>query len=257
MARQKCPMSTDPSNFSNWLVQLFRFTAFLTTPLPDTSILWRQLTEQDPEVDENRAKEGLRRQVGAFGESQLEVQATAARLDVLMTPTVTPNATLDFIPDAAAALAAFNGAIGRWLGGVALSSHRLAFGAVLFLPAEGREEAYDHFGRLVRSVRVDPARAKEVIFRVNRPTHSKVLEGEILNRFTTWGSNTVKFFRGLPGFPGPSATATVEYYFLRLEVDNSTPAERTSPLESAQIRAIYEELAELAVENATRGESDE
>jgi hypothetical protein len=74
-----------------------------------------------------------------------------------------------------------------------------------------------------------------------------------LNRVTTWNAGVRKTF-GLNASAGPSTTAISDEFFVRLEVDNNTSAERTEPLQPSDIVPIFQTLVEMALENSARGE---
>jgi hypothetical protein len=125
---------------------------------------------------------------------------------------------------------------------------RIAFGAVVFLPAESRQKAYEDIGRYVPSIKVDAESTRELMYRVNRPRTGT--NGVELNRITIWNAVSVK--KAI--IAGQIAAGSTEEHFSRLEIDNSTPVERTSPLDREQLVAIFRELVKMGMDNAARGE---
>ena len=230
--------------------QLLRITVFLSGKVPDTSGLWHRLTGRDPEIDEHRRREGLHRQAGPHGEGELEVRVLPGRVDLLMTPLTTdvavPNPHIGpFQTEAEAFLALAR----PWLSDIGGAIVRVAFGGLSLHPARDRAEAYGLLARYVPSLRVDAEHSKEVLYRVNRPKESSY--GITLNRITTWTPISLKID---VSSTGSKPLRISEQHFLRLEFDHNTPAERTDPLEDAVIVPIFEELLELAIENAFQGE---
>ena len=87
-----------------WLAQLLRLSVFPRSTLLGTDDLWHRLTEREPEIDEHRRKEGVRRQVGPHREGKMEVSVgLGGRVNVLLTPDALPDLYLGpFEPEAEA-----------------------------------------------------------------------------------------------------------------------------------------------------------
>lgn len=242
----------------HWNAQLLRMTLFIRGPL-DGSGLWRSITNEEPEVDENRPRDGVRQQMGPFGQGcLLQVSVMNDRLDVFLMPTPADAATADHPPvvgEAHAAVTQLDGALRPWLDSFDVPVLREAFGLVALSPAPDRESSYARLAELVPSVRYDAEAAREVVYQVNRPVRSQALPEVILNRITKWSSMIMQpenfVFRSIgnvEAIPGPA------HQFVRCECDNSTPAERGEALPAGSLGAIYEELGRLALENLDRGE---
>ena len=232
------------------LAQLLRITVFLSGKVPDTSGLWHRLTGRDPEIDEHRRREGLHRQAGPHGEGELEVRILPGQIDLLMTPLMTDLAIpKPHIGHFQTESEAFLARARPWLGDIGGAFVRVAFGGLSLHPARDRAEAYGLLARYVPSLRVDAEHSKEVLYRVNRPKESR--HGIIFNRITTWTPISLNID---VSSTGGRPLRISEQHFLRLEFDHSSPAERAEPLEGAVIIPIFEELLELAIENAFQGE---
>src|SRR5262249_23477382 len=148
--------------------------------------IWHTITQQEPEIDENRARESIRRQSGAIDNRHLEVVATPGRVDVVMTPTLQDGLPQSYFGPAEEEAAKFAGLIPPWLAETARSEDviRLAFGAIFILVVHDRDESYHHLSRFLHSVKVDPVNSREIMYRINRP--KDYLDGLSLNRITTW-----------------------------------------------------------------------
>jgi hypothetical protein len=70
----------------DWQAQLLRLTLFAPKALPGAEAIWRNITGRDPDVDENRVREAIRRQSGPIDDRQLEIAITPGRVDVVMVP---------------------------------------------------------------------------------------------------------------------------------------------------------------------------
>jgi hypothetical protein len=166
---------------------------------------------------------------------------------VIGPPVVDGVPTFEFAPFAAR-VAVFDNLVCAYLDRLEAAVVRIAFGAILQRPAENRDEAYEWIGRLAPSVKVDPANTRELIYRVNRPKMGA--HGIELNRIMTWSAAVIR----KAVIANQTTAGWTEENFTRLEIDNSTPAERTEPLDRRQLVAIFKELEEMAAENAARGE---
>jgi hypothetical protein len=243
---------TGDGMLDKWLVQILRLTLFTSGFWSRHETIWQDLTGREPEIDENRSRESIRRQIGREGDGQLETLVTPVRTDVVMSPPVQDILQANF-GRAEEKLPSFASLVRSWLDRTAQTGKiiRVAFGAVLLLPVKNRDAGYRELDRLLQSVRVDPINTKELLYRINRP---KIYKGEIeLNRLTAWASLDLRRFYLATSLEQPSMPISEEA-FVRLEVDHSTPAERTQTLPLGEIVPIFEVLVEMAVENAGRGE---
>src|SRR5438874_168 len=80
----------------HWNAQLVRVTLFLQAPI-DGSGLWHGIAGQEPTVDENRPRDGLRQQAGPLDEAEtcmLQTTVTRERIDIILIPTPT-----DLVPE--------------------------------------------------------------------------------------------------------------------------------------------------------------
>src|SRR5215467_10496662 len=69
---------------TDWQVQLLRLTLFTPRSLPGFETIWRDINGRDPDIDENRRRENVRRQSGPVGDRRLETVVTPGRTDVAM-----------------------------------------------------------------------------------------------------------------------------------------------------------------------------
>jgi hypothetical protein len=243
---------SDDGMLDKWLVQILRLTLFTSGLWSGHETIWQDLTGREPEIDENRSRESIRRQVGREGDGQLETLVTPVRVDVVMSPPVQDILQADF-GRSEEKLPGFVSLVRSWLDRTAKTGNiiRVAFGAVLLLPVENRDAGYRELDRLLPPITVDPNNTRELLYRINRP---KIYEEEIeLNRLTTWTSLDLRRFY-LPTSLEQPSTPISAAAFVRLEVDHSTPVERTLALPSGKIVPIFEVLVEMAMENAGRGE---
>lgn len=236
---------------SSWNAQLLRLTLFVSAPV-DGSGLWQAVVGAEPEVDEHRPREGVRRQAGQVGDALLEMVMVANRLDWMMGPIPGPDSHLG---DPRTAVEVLDKLLLPWLSRVDLAVPRIAFGLIAVSPTPDRHASYARLQELVPSVRYDAEQTREVIYHVNRPVQSESVPDLELNRITTWGA--LRSGIGSLAISGGNLITTSiaePRFFARCECDNNTPAERTDIFTPEQVQAIYRELRDLAMSNLERGE---
>ena len=112
--------------------------------------LWRNVVGEDPEQDEMRPREGIRRQFGNLDETfGLELQVQALRMDWYMGARLQEDRppAADFGP-VDAALAKFSDLFRPWFPKFAQRFHRIAVGSVLLLPVSDRLAGYTRISRI-------------------------------------------------------------------------------------------------------------
>lgn len=236
---------------SDWRAQLLRLSLFPEKPFVDRPDLWASITGAQPEIDEYRSREAVRRQVGPFNEDALlEVQSAPVRQDLLVIPK--PNDAnpvfefgrlVDTIPR-------FTAAIRPWLERLDEELLRVAFGVVAIWPAPDKDAAYYQLQTLLPSVKIDPINSTDFFYQINRPRSSVIDPGLKLNCLSKW--NAVVFRTFVPG--QPAAIPNIDRYHSRCELDVNTTAERTGHLEKDKIVAILDELTAITLSIAEKGE---
>jgi hypothetical protein len=240
-----------------WSAESLRLTLFLVEPF-DAAGLWKHVVGRDPEVDERRPRESVQRQGGGLEEGYLTLASTLPRLDWVLSPLPVTAPSEVQAPDvgpADAAMKEFERLFNPWLqSSPPIAVKRMAFGLVALLPVPDRIEAYRRLQLALPSVKVDPENSSELFYQINRPKLSRSLAGAKLNRITRWGAMVRRSFQGTLDVQGQHLIAGPETQLVRLECDNSTPADRTEPLDSKSLVSIYSELQEMALDNVERGE---
>ncbi len=151
-----------------------------------------------------------------------------------------------------AALSTFNKVVRNWLGSTDITSNRLAVGVGGVIPMPDRVTAYNALQEYLPSVKIDAEHSRDLMYQINRPKPSRSLGPEVeLNRLTRWGALLTQF-RSFSATGSSPLLVSVQY--VAVECDNSTPAERESPLDNSKFVDIYDELMEMALQNLERGE---
>jgi hypothetical protein len=137
--------------------------------------------------------------------------------------------------------------------------HRLGFGAALYLPVAGREEGYGRLRKYLPFRRVDSPESGDFLeyspmtgdflYQFNRRRESRPVPGVEINRLSKWTwvpLGDVRAAHGKLVFPPESACL--------LELDINTAPEFLGILPHDRYVPLFEEMAGLAVEIATKGD---
>ena len=244
----------------DWAVQLLRVSLFSSGAVALTEARhWKLLTGQD-EAENRLTIPGGKQYVGKFLSSVFNLAFYAQRCDVIANaddtmPDTTKLHTLPTFGLWDEVLDEFLAAVCPFVEAFEFPIIRVAFGGVLLAAAESKEDSYRQLGELVQSVKIDPVRMRELVYRVNWPQQSSVVNGLELNRLTTW--NSIMFARGLMQITGAEvtmATAESSLNAARLEFDMNTFQGRKEPFEAGTVVPILHELVFMARENAKAGE---
>lgn len=257
----------DDKSGVGWRVLNLRLSVFLPQTRDISIEDWKLLTGSDtPEAQIQQF--GMKQLSGpAFG-AQLHATSLPGRIDILLVPKPQVAAVSGEFPTGANApmfvgdffqmLPLFRESTSQWLDGVSFDVMRVAVGATMLSPCEDMSESYDRLKSLLRSVTVMPQSMRDLAFVVNWPTPSRVLSEISLNRITKWAHVEIKGrfeVQGLPNSPNLAADMViVEGPQLELDLSTPAPAQNSVPLSRSKLVPIYEELLDLAAENAREGE---
>ena len=242
---------------SDWQTEQLRLTLFPPEP-PHKLPGWAELTGEQPEIRQSFPGRGAALEAGTFDEGWLTVDSTRERVDcrlVFRLDDAEEPRPLPSIGPFDRRLRAFQRVTKRWLRTVGRLD-RLAFGAIALLPAESHEDGYRKLGKLLASVKIDLARSRDLLYRINRRRLSTSGIGRLeINRLTSW--SVVRATGAAVRLSGddvrfvPLEEAS---YACRLELDINTVAEFTKGLGKAKIPKLWDELIELGVEIAEKGD---
>ena len=235
------------------------FRSFRAEQLPISDADWNSLTGE-AEAPIRHTTAGLRRLSGKVFGGALTIGSAGNRVDVVLGP---DESAIDAKDDWALPVVGlweevrkqFVEATIPWLQSRPNRFSRVAFGATLLRRVATVEAGYAELRSLLISLNIDPARMRDLLYRVNWPRESGVVTGLTINRMTTWA--VLGLARKLLSMTGSDLTVAQPQDLLhavRLEVDHNTLADRTDPFDPPQTIAIYNELVDLAVENASKGE---
>jgi hypothetical protein len=238
-----------------WAVESLRLSLFSTDVIPISDRDWEAITTQ-PEAETRQSVPGGKSYVGNFADGQLTLTTISDRIIIVLASILKEprNQELPSVGTWEQVRETFVKNTCGWLTNLRNPIIRIGFGAVLLRRTDSRGDAYRELKSLLKSVNVDPDRMRDLLFRTNWPKQSATVDGLSLNRLTTWAALqytiAVNFIGSAPSVP----TRISQMYALRLEIDHNTDEERKTPFEQKDLIPIYQELVELARENASVGE---
>jgi hypothetical protein len=239
-----------------WGVHQARLSLFLSEPYAISDKDWANITGQE-EAGTRQVVPGGKRLSGPVPNGIMHMSAMGSRFDVILTVADTAASGEVQVPSVGPyneTFTSFFESTSKWIGEANPSTTRVAFGGLLTSRTAGREEAYGHLRDLLRSVKVDPENMRDLEYRVNWPSKSKV-QDLVLNRVTTWSA--LVFSSRLLEVTGSyvqQGGETAQVNAVRLEFDNNTDDANKAIFDQRKLIPIYLELVELARQNAAEGE---
>lgn len=244
---------------SSWDAQVLRMTVF--TPevkLPNSEKWWKNLTGEEPDREIKQPKLPQVEYGGPFGNGQLRLTVTPARIDWHYLCEVDPSEGIEGVPTLGTfgeVNENFKEAMARWIPSCP-TAKRLAFGAILVMPTANREDGYELLGKFLHDVNVDP-QARDFLFRINRPRPSSTWkQGElVINRISTWSVLWLRQFGAVISDDNVHHTKLhADRYGCRLELDINTSQDFDGVFNSDDLVKLFGELTELAVEFTAKGD---
>ena len=248
---------------AEWLVESLRFTGFLAEPLEDPASInwWSDVVGEQAADLSFRPREGRFQWTGnlpsrLISSATLSLQVEPLRADWNLAAAPRPEDPVAFatIGPLLETSNAFLESLEPWASNIP-PCPRLALGGAILLLADNVEAAYERLSEFLPSLDIDPAKSRDLLYRINRPRHSRSLpEGHPgINRISTWSVVTIRSI--LFAIPGPVVDEQQGPSALRLEFDINTIPNQTSLIPSDVLPTLSAEFQELAVEIAERGDT--
>jgi hypothetical protein len=241
----------------DWAVQQLRVSLFSSAAVHLTEARhWKLLTGQD-EAENRLTIPGGKQYIGKFLSGVLNLAFSVQRCDIIAIAQMTDptKPTLPIFGPLSEVLDKFLVGVCPFVETFEFPVVRLAFGGTLLAAAKSKEDAYIQLGECIQSVRIDPARMRDFMYRVNWPQQSSIVKSLELNRLTAWDS--ISIGRNLLQVTGTELTTGLAEELLpasRLEVDMNTSQGQKEPFRPGTVVPILEELVSMARENAKAGE---
>lgn len=245
MARDDLP------TLSEWQVMLLRLTAF---PAPDfvagEQNWWEELAGELPEKQTTQPKTGAITEEGEYSNGVLVLNMLPTRINWLYAAPdqqIVITQKLPILGQVEDEIKSFIEIMNSWL--VQSSPHliRLAFGARMIIPTDGREKAYTTLSQFL-PFELDIENSSDFLYRINkrRPSKSGFSSLEI-NRLSTWSA--LRFQMG-----GLKNTQVSEQFACQLEVDINTIPDFDGTFDNDTLPDLFHELVELGLEIAEKGD---
>jgi hypothetical protein len=249
------------ADLSDWLVENLRVTVF-TFPegfsLEESSSHWHELFGQPAEKKTISSKELLIKEEGPFENGILKFESNPMRTDWVLAfnPNIErENDLRSMIGPLEGIRNSFVKLMMQWLPN-SLRSKRLAFGAVLHLPANSREHGYRTLGPYLKSVKLDPISSSDFLYQINRRRISSTIgiPDFTINRLTRWSVASATPMRIELGPEKINVFEAKQEYSSRLELDINTWAKFESELPKDKIPGLFKELVDLGMEIVREGD---
>lgn len=242
---------------TDWHATSLRMALFPQQALPLTADVFGAFVGAEPDVQEDRPKEGIRRQVGKIDTAQLTATITPVMIDFVLSPLplTAENVMGDLsslrIGELKAELAKFEKRILTWLPKWEVPTTRVSLLVQARASASSKEGAYEILKNNLSSVSVNPKEMSDLIYRVNWKAKTELLPEGYFNRLTTWAAINLK----VTGSLSQENQVTVrDQNFAQVDMDINSPSERTEALPKDKISTIYAEFFHLAANIADSGE---
>jgi len=247
---------TDPRN---WRSESLRVTLFTQggVELP-ASDWWLAVVGEPPESKTERLRESIQTMEGHLGKAKLILNVIANRVDWILgsdpnlDQELTESPNVGPYPDA---LDSFGDKIFPWVKtGPALT--RFAWGMTLSQPVPDRVAGYRKLQEFLPSLKLDPENSSDLLYQINRPRKSKIVEGLAVNRLQKWSVIALHTLRFQVGATQAQVQQRLDevVHGCRVELDINTSENRTEVLPKERVGDLLQELVRLGDEILTKGD---
>jgi hypothetical protein len=242
-----------------WKPQTLRVSGFLA-PIKavEPEKWWEQLVGKAPDNTVARPSRGEWTLTSEFRGNSLGLSVQPGRFDWWLAPDAAkPNSDDDKVPvlsEQDEIAETFFGLMSRWLT-LSPAILRLAYGAVLVGDVGDKVSGYKELARFVPDIKIDPENSQDFFYQINRPRKSAVDKSLSVNRLSKWSIASFAAISVAVMAPQMVSSSVGKASFgCRLELDISTPADRTVPLPPENLPGFLQELVILGEEIATAGD---
>lgn len=215
---------------------------------------WSDLVGAQPETRTSKPGRGELQEAGPVGDRTLTLSVQQGRIDWFLTPRIeqgSPRETpwVGPFPDATGV---FSELMVRWLA-TSPALVRLAFSPIVHELVPDRLVGYRRLGEYLPDLRIDSEHSEDLLYQINRPRTSRVVDNLKINRLSKWSVAKFMFLRLTVG-ASVQPDLTTEAVSCRIELDISTDAENTVALPPERLSNLFEELRDLSIELTRRGD---
>lgn len=232
-----------------------RLTGFLAPSQQVTEPRWwSEVVGAQPETRTSKPARGELQEAGPVGDRTLTFSLQPGRIDWFLTPRVEQGGLRETpwvgpFPDAAEV---FSELMVRWLPNCP-TLVRIAFAVVVHEPVQDKLAGYRRLAEYLPNLTIDVERSEDLLYQINRPRTSRVIDGLKINRFARWSVAQFMWFRLAVGtaIQQDLAAGSVS---CRIDLDISTDAQNSVALPHERLPQVFEELKNLAIELTRRGD---
>jgi hypothetical protein len=238
-----------------WDIDLLRFSAF---PPPSVAFaispLWERVVGQAPAEVQERPQQGLRNEIGPFGQDTLVITQTLVRFDIIFGMSAEKAASLKDLISLGPyeeREKPFSTVVRKWLE-IAPTVGRIAFAPNLIHGVSTQQEGYELLKQILPALPIDAKNSRDLFWQINRPRTSKVLKEVTINRLAKWQMLRREQIQVIPERGGMYTGGGQATYALKLDLDIYT--EPFTPIPSESLQSLYSELVTAADELMKAGD---
>jgi hypothetical protein len=234
----------------DWAAETVRLSLFFSDAVKSSNADWKRVTgQEEPETTQTVA--ARRTMIGPFQGGVLNMTSVGPRIDCILLPRA-PTETVEegYVPTIGAlapVCADFVKATSGFVAAFVKPILRVAFAGTTMARCENPQEAYSQLLGLLKSVKGDPAKMRELVFRINWPVNSRTLKDLTLNRITSWAVLQIQLQLMVQTGTKTVVSETPATHVIRMEFDENTDAERSEPFDPTTLVPIYEELEQISL----------
>jgi hypothetical protein len=246
---------------AHWQANQIRLTAFLTPAAQSQDFNWWQaVVGESPETKTIKPKMGGVQEEGLVEPGKLTLSIAPDRVDwhfsVYEKKDLLPFPALLIIGPFPDVYETFLRFMIRWLQlDTCPPIQRIAFGAILILPVESRENGYRLLSNYLHALKIDPDESSDLLYQINRPRLSVLnLTDKRVNRLSKW--SVITFQEGLLRFTpsGIEQSPAKEGFACRLEIDVNTSQNFKGELPRDLYQTIFTQLIDFGKEIILNGD---
>lgn len=239
----------------NWEVELQRITIFRFpgTEL-DVSSLWKFVSKFEADEIVNKPAIGFIRYEGQYENGRLILSVDNQRLDLIITAQPMKDVIdISTIGALDQVLIKFNETADKLLtqlDGVL----RVAYGLIVVERTKDKMSSYKRLSELLPSIQIDVENSSDFFFQINRPVKSEILENNLINRISRWSAVQLLHAVVTNESTGVQVMKPTNLEATRIELDISTPADRTEQIPKDSFNRLLKELSTIAKDIALHGD---
>ena len=242
---------------ANWEAAIIRAVLFTQQATPLTYDLFTPFAGEPPDQQEERPKEGIRRQSGTLDGAELRTSLSPVMAELVLVPP--PQSAEQLFGEFShttgelkAQLAKFEHRLQLWLSKWEVPTIRVSLLVQALASAPSKTVAYEILRDNLTSVNVKPGEMSDLIFRINWKAKTAATAEGYFNRVMTWSA--VQFRASAMSASGAGEIQLNTRNYAQVDMDLNSPGEHREALPRDHLGTIYSGLFQLAVEIADRGE---